>query len=120
VPSSLAISRGSLLRWGLKHSALVGKAGAAAVALAQASTMHERWLIVRPLGDELAPALDELLTAEVGAFSAQQEADLEAQLLAALNTHPEVEAFSQNSIQRPWLDAALQLIQLLLPLLIRR
>ena len=54
------------LRWGREHYDLVEKLMTAVTELPSATSFEERWNILKPLGDSLAPAIDEMF-----AFSAQ-------------------------------------------------
>lgn len=111
--NSLAVTPGSFFRWGLTHSDLILKIGAAAAAWPHASTYVERWGIISPVGEAVAPALDELLSPLV--TTSESESSLEAKLLAKLLEQPHSAA--GPPIDGRWLRAALALLNALLPLL---
>lgn len=113
-----ALSPRDYLRFALGHLDLFATIGDAGVALASADSFVERWDIIKPVGDELAPLADELFGASALVDDPCSDADLESQLLVALN-QPSILA------ERPvrdgrWLKIGLELFMQLLPLLLKR
>lgn len=112
-------------RWELLY-----KLGDAAQKLSDAATdtMVERWEILKPVGDDLAPALDELFgSTKIAALSTgglmQTEAELEAELIAGVQSYEDgLFVLAADDAPRSRFDghrlrAGLKLFQELAPLL---
>ena len=112
---------GQFFRWGLKNVALVRDIGEAAEKVSLAKTNVERWDIIKPVGDKIAPAVDEL-TGGVVAFSEDETSKLRAELLTALKADAKQVGTAEAAKlgDGKWLERiekALKLIELLMPLL---
>lgn len=116
--SASALSPRDLLRFSLGHLDLFATIGDAAVVFAASTNYVDRWNIIKAVGDELAPLADELFGVSALVDDPCSDADLESQLLVALN-QPSILA------ERPvrdgrWLKIGLELMMTLLPLLLKR
>lgn len=110
----MPLSPGHFFRWGINHLDLIETIGDAAIRLPAADNFVERWGIVKPVGDAVAPAIDELFVDTVTTMSETDTAQVKAELLAALNARPHAAAGLRDGA---WLDRALKLAELLLALL---
>jgi len=119
VPTSLVPSTrptaGQALRWAFNHLDLIGNYADAAPALLSATTFNGRWLIVRPLGDATAPALDELFNQAVPRGepeTAEEFRKLEDDLLLHVNSR----RAPGEKRDRKWLKAALAALKIGIPM----
>jgi hypothetical protein len=101
-----------VVRWGLQHVDIVRDVGDAAQRLAGATSYSERWSIIKPVGDKMAAAADALFENTV-AVSAEEFDKLKLELLKACSAGVHAQAFRDGK----WLERAIQLIQVLAPLL---
>jgi hypothetical protein len=94
---------------------LFGQYADAAPALLAAESYNQRWLVVRPLGDQTAPALDELFSqpAARGPETAEELLALEEELLARANGNLGARAVPRD---RKWLKAALAALKIGIPM----
>lgn len=110
-------SPGRFLYWGLNHADLMIAWGNAGPELIAADSFSDRWLVIRPLGDITAPALDELFSdapTPRGELSATEIRELEDELLAKINS---TRAIGEKR-DRKWLKAALQALKIGLPMFV--
>jgi hypothetical protein len=110
------LSIGDFIAWGRKHIGLVIVIGDAASQLPSAANFVERWEIVRPVGDAVAPAIDDFFApGEIGIFSAE----VESEFLAAVNSHLAADGVTvQAARDGRWLRAGMELFKILLPILL--
>lgn len=103
------------LAWGLKHSELVRDIGNAAVQIKAAESAVERWNIVKPVGDKVAPAVDDF---PAFTFSGKVDESRVDALIAKLNDG--ADAAAKALVDRAFLENALRFLQIILPLIAQR
>ena len=109
------LSAFQFFRFGLEHLDLVQQLADAGKDFVAADSFVERWEILKPLGDALAPVADDLaamLADSPTPRSADEEAAAEAALLAALNGD------GARGRDGQWLRLAFDMLKIALPLLI--
>jgi hypothetical protein len=114
VSVSGALNYGGWLAWGGRNVGVLLVIGDAATRLPAAKTYVARWEIVKPVGDAVAPAIDDLfLPTALGGDVLAMEADL----LKAVNAVPQ--ALAGKPRDGRWLRVGFELFKTMLPILLQ-
>lgn len=119
LPSTLPTA-GQVIRWGLTHVELFSQWAAISPQLLAASSCHARWVLIEPLGERSAVAIDELLftmPTSRAPETAEELRALEDELLALVNAPVEGEVATPRAPRdRKWLKAALAALKIGIPM----